>query len=74
MVELRSFSRASLGVSVLSRLAVEERLDSGTLATVTVEGLQLSREFFVVTHRARTHSPICQAFLSFLLMESASLG
>lgn len=66
--------RAGLGVSILSRLAVEERLDFGTLATVAVEGLRLSREFFIVTHRARTLSPICQAFLAFLLEEAASLG
>lgn len=66
--------RAGLGVSVLSRLAVEERLDFGTLAIVAVEGLQLSREFFIVTHRARTLSPICQAFFSFLLAETTPLG
>lgn len=66
--------RAGLGISVLSRLAIEERLSSGTLAVVAVEGLQLSREFLIVTHRARTLSPICQAFLSFLLAEAPSLG
>lgn len=34
---------------------------------VKLGGLRLTRHFFVVTHRARTRSPLCQAFLDFLL-------
>lgn len=66
---VRQAVKAGLGVSILSRLAVADELKSKTLEAVRVKGLDLGREFFVVTHRKRTRSPVCSAFLEFLRKE-----
>jgi DNA-binding transcriptional LysR family regulator len=61
--------RAGVGVSVVSRRAVEEECRHGVLACVTVTDLPIVRHFYVVTHAARSRSPLCQAFLDFLRSE-----
>ena len=64
--------RAGLGVSVLSLLAVEPELAAGTLRIVEIEGLgRIKRDFFAVTNRALTLSPVAESFLDFALRHSA---
>ena len=59
--------KAGVGVSVLSRLAVQADLDAGLLATLAVRGLDgLERSFFSVVHGGRALSPLARAFLEFL--------
>jgi len=48
---------ANLGASILSRIAVEEDFAAGRLAEVEVQGLSLSREFFLITRSGRSLSP-----------------
>ena len=58
--------RAGLGVSFVSRLAVEDECRARVLACVKVRDLNVTRAFHVVTHRDRSRSPLAQAFLAFV--------
>lgn len=58
--------RAGLGVSFVSRLAVEDECRARLLACVKVRDLDVTRAFHVITHRDRSRSPLAQAFLVFV--------
>jgi DNA-binding transcriptional LysR family regulator len=58
--------RQGLGISVLSRLAVREELENGSLVELKVTGLKMSREFFLVKHSQRTLPAHYQAFCTHL--------
>jgi DNA-binding transcriptional LysR family regulator len=64
--------RAGVGVSIISRRAVEDECRAGLLACVKLRDVNISRAFHLVTHRDRSRSPLAQAFLTFV--ESQSLG
>jgi DNA-binding transcriptional LysR family regulator len=63
--------KASMGVSLMSRRAVEDEARSGLLGCVKIKDLPVTRHFYVVTHANRSRSPLCQAFLDFLLAARA---
>jgi DNA-binding transcriptional LysR family regulator len=67
---VRQAVKAGLGVSILSRRAVEDELRFNLIKHIKVPGLNLTRTFFLVTHRSRTRSPLGQAFIEFLEEES----
>ncbi|HUP43446.1 MAG TPA: selenium metabolism-associated LysR family transcriptional regulator [Thermoanaerobaculia bacterium] len=59
--------KAGLGVSVLSRLAIQADLDAGLAVALDVRGLDgLRRSFFSVVHTGRALSSLAEAFLGFL--------
>lgn len=58
--------KAGVGISVLSRRAVEEESRAGTLWPVHLKDLRIIRSFHVVTHRDRSRSPLAEAFRVFL--------
>lgn len=58
--------KAGVGTSILSARAVEESLHSGLLAGLEVDGVTLTRRFYLTRHRERSPSPICTAFTDFL--------
>ncbi|MFQ6110599.1 MAG: selenium metabolism-associated LysR family transcriptional regulator [Nitrospinota bacterium] len=64
---VRNALRAGLGAAIISRVAVEEDLRSGALVEVAIEGVELRRDFYVVSHRSRSFTPLCRAFKDFLL-------
>jgi DNA-binding transcriptional LysR family regulator len=63
--------RAAVGVSVISRRAVEDECRAGLLACVRLRDLSISRAFHLVTHRDRSRSPLAQAFLAFVESQSS---
>jgi DNA-binding transcriptional LysR family regulator len=63
---IRQAIKNHVGVSILSSLAVAEEIRSGTLRALTVEGLDLTRSFFLVHHRQRSLSPLGLAFIELL--------
>jgi len=67
---VRQGIKAGMGVSILSKRAILEELKFGILKEVEIEGVTLLRDFYLVTHRKRTKSPLCQAFIDFLLIEA----
>ena len=58
--------RAGVGVSFVSRRAVEDECRARLLACVQVRDLTVRRAFHLVTHRDRSRSPLAQAFLTFV--------
>jgi DNA-binding transcriptional LysR family regulator len=58
--------KAGMGLSIISRRAVEEECHHGLLCCVRLKELRVSRHFYIVIHRERTRSPLCGAFLDFL--------
>ena len=59
--------KAGLGLAFISKRAVEEELNQGFLSRIYIEGIDpISRQFYIVTHRGRTLSPIGMEFLRFL--------
>lgn len=62
--------KAGMGVTVLSRIAVEEECRQGVLAYLRVQDLAVTRGFYVVTHRERSRSPVAEAFR--LVLEGGS--
>jgi DNA-binding transcriptional LysR family regulator len=59
--------KAGLGLAFISKKAVEEELKQGLLSRIYVEGSDpISRQFYIVSHRVRSISPIGTQFLSFL--------
>jgi len=63
--------RQGLGVSVLSRLAVQEELANGSLKEIVVKDLQMSRDFFLVRHSQRTLPAHYQVFCTYLQIDQA---
>jgi DNA-binding transcriptional LysR family regulator len=59
--------KAGVGVSVMSKRAVEEECRHGFLWCAKIRDLPFTRHFYVITHTGRSRSPLCQAFLDFLL-------
>jgi DNA-binding transcriptional LysR family regulator len=64
---IRQAVKAGGGVAIVSKLAVESDIKCRELAVVHVTGLKLIRDFYLITHRHRSHSPICKAFLTFIV-------
>jgi DNA-binding transcriptional LysR family regulator len=58
----KSAVEAGFGVAFLSATAVTKELALGTLATATVEEIDLSREFYAVRHAGRRVSRVAEQF------------
>ncbi len=58
--------KSGVGVSILSRMAVAEEIQSGILHGLEIEGLDLRRRFYLAVHRHKSPSPLAEAFLRFL--------
>ena len=56
-----------VGLSVLSILAVREELQTGRLNALSVGGLNLNRSFYLTVNKQRTLSPVCKAFIQYLM-------
>jgi DNA-binding transcriptional LysR family regulator len=67
---VRQAVRAGAGFSFLSRRAIADELKLGVLASVAVEELRLTRNFYLVTHRRRSRSPAGEAFRKFLVEQA----
>ena len=58
--------RAGLGLSVVSTLAVKDDLARGSLKMIKIDCLPITRELYIITHKMKVKSPLCQAFLDFI--------
>ncbi|KRT71981.1 MAG: LysR family transcriptional regulator [Candidatus Rokubacteria bacterium CSP1-6] len=63
--------KAGVGISLISKRAVAEECQHGTLHCVKVKDLRFSRAFYLVTSTTRSRSPLAEAFRAFLISESA---
>lgn len=62
--------KAGVGISVLSRRAVDDETRAGTLWAVKVKDLRIVRSFHMAMHRDRSRSPLAEAFRVFLDAET----
>jgi DNA-binding transcriptional LysR family regulator len=58
--------RAGVGISLISKRAVEDECKAGLVVCLKIAQLEVRRAFYLVTHRDRTRSPLALAFLTFL--------
>ena len=62
--------KANVGVSLVSRRAVEEECRAGSLWCLRVKDLKITRAFYLATHRERSRSPLAEAFRAFVEAEA----
>jgi len=55
--------RSGVGLGVVSRMAVDGQVGCGGIGFVEVQGLRLTRRFYLATLKGRTHSPAAKAFI-----------
>jgi len=58
--------KSSIGVSVLSSIAVEEECSFGILKVIPIKGIDLSRKFYLTINKSRTPSPLMKSFFDFI--------
>jgi DNA-binding transcriptional LysR family regulator len=66
---IRQAVRAGVGISILSRRAVAEDLAAGNIREMTIKEFPLYRNFYLITPKQRTLSPLAQEFAEFLMKE-----
>ncbi len=62
--------KAGVGVSLVSRRAVEEECRAGSVWCLRVKDLKIARAFYLATHRERSRSPLAEAFRAFVEAEA----
>jgi DNA-binding transcriptional LysR family regulator len=62
---VKSAVAAGYGVAFISRTAIEGELSAGSLAAAQVEGVEPSRQIYIVRARGRSATRAAEAFLSF---------
>lgn len=60
---VRQSIKVGIGVSILSRLAIEDDLRQGSLVAIEIEGIKFPRVLYLVFPRNRQMSPLCAAFV-----------
>jgi DNA-binding transcriptional LysR family regulator len=63
--------KAGMGITIMSRIAVEEDCRQGLIAFLRVRDLAVTRAFHLLTHEERSRSPVAEAFRLFLEENSA---
>jgi len=59
--------KSGLGLSILSKRAIETEVKAGLLKALKIKGLSISRNFYMIRNKLRIASPSCQAMLDYLL-------
>ena len=57
---------ANMGISILPKLAVKEEVARGDLLEISVDGLEITRDFRIIYHTDKYHSPFFTHFLDYL--------
>lgn len=58
--------KAGLGVSILSKIAIQDELKSGTLKEIAIKGLKMKRHFHIIKHRRRSLPNHYQTFFDYV--------
>jgi len=69
---IRQGVKSRIGVTILSSIAVTEDVAAGKLKTLSIEGLNLKRSFYLTHHRNRSLSPLSQTFIDFINSQLSS--
>jgi DNA-binding transcriptional LysR family regulator len=71
---VRQALKAGAGIAVISRRAIEDDIRCKMVTAIRLHGVRLLREFFLVTHKSRSRSPLGNAFLAFLQQSAKAAG
>ena len=71
---IRQAVKAKMGISILSQCAVDDELTTGSLKKIGIKGISFQRAFYLILHKHRTQSPLCQAFVKFLKEQRGRAG
>jgi DNA-binding transcriptional LysR family regulator len=63
---LKQAVESGMGMAFISRISVMKEIKHKALKVVTVKGLNIKRNFYIITHRLRFKSRICKTFIDFL--------
>lgn len=63
---VRQGIKSGIGVSILSPRAVEDDLENGSLKALSIDGITMTRHFYLSMHKSKTPSPLCASFVEFL--------
>lgn len=55
--------QAGLGISVISKWVAEKPIEAGTIASVPIKDISLTRNLYIITHRITRKPPIVMEFL-----------
>jgi DNA-binding transcriptional LysR family regulator len=64
---VRQAVKAGLGVSILSIRALQDDIEAHRIAALRLKGVAMERSFSIILLKGKSRSPLCQAFLDFLL-------
>ncbi|MEA4847593.1 MAG: selenium metabolism-associated LysR family transcriptional regulator [Clostridiaceae bacterium] len=56
-----------LGVSIMSYVSIEDYIKFGRIKAFDIEGIDLTRAFYIVTHKKRPFSPVNSVFLKYVI-------
>jgi DNA-binding transcriptional LysR family regulator len=63
---IRQAVKSGVGISILSKRAVLEDLDHGLLREIKIKKLALLRNFYLITLKQRTLTPLTEEFKAFI--------
>ena len=63
---VRQSVKAGIGISIISRQAVDEDVRQGMLSEVIIKDIRFFRPFYLIQRKNRHASPLCNAFLGYL--------
>jgi DNA-binding transcriptional LysR family regulator len=69
---IRQGVKSQIGVTILSAIAVTEDVAAGKLKTLSIDGLNLKRSFYLTHHRNRSLSPLSKTFIDFINSQFSS--
>jgi DNA-binding transcriptional LysR family regulator len=70
---VRQSIKGGLGISILSIRAIQDDISAKRLSAVRLKGIPMERNFSIILRRGKSRSPLCQAFLSFLLKAKSNI-
>lgn len=63
---VREAVKAGIGIAILSSRAIADDIRYGTIAAVTIKGIEMQRPFYLITRKRLSLSPLCAAFIESL--------
>ena len=69
---IKSAIMGGLGISTISKWAIQDLVKTGKVAALTIEGLTLKRTFNIILNNEKFHSEATGKFLDFLDMENVN--
>lgn len=66
---VRQSIKARIGISILSRHALDDEVNCGSLVIIPIKGVAMTRPFYLIRRKSRNLSPICNVFIEHIFSE-----